>query len=261
MRRTLVNAGGVVLAFALVATTEAQESAPPLTANVGVFSQYVFRGLTQTDRRPAVQGGFDYAHPSGFYAGTWLSNISWFSDTNAGNTASLEWDLYGGFKKSWDHGFSTDIGYLRYQYPGSYPSLPPGTVKPNTSEAYAAVGWKWVSFKYSYAFSDLFGVEDSNGSQYLDLTVTAPLTEQLSMAAHAGRQRYTGAGTAARLAGTSNDALYTYDDYRVTLVYAFPHGWSAAGTFTTSTARDAGYTVLGKNLGDNQFVVSVSRTL
>src|SRR3954463_3838966 len=50
------------------------------TGNVGLFSQYIFRGLTQTDRNPAVQGGFDYAHKSGFYAGTWASNISWLRD-------------------------------------------------------------------------------------------------------------------------------------------------------------------------------------
>ena len=121
-----VNLSGVVLGFALVSTTaNAQENANPVTANVGVFSQYVFRGLTQTDRHPAVQGGF---------------------------------------KKTWVQGISTDVGYLRYQYPGSYPALPLGTVKPNTDEAYAAIGWKWVSFKYSYAFSDLFGVENSDGS-------------------------------------------------------------------------------------------------
>ena len=261
MRRILASAGGIALSLSLVATADAQETANSATANVGVFSQYVFRGLTQTDRHPAVQGGFDYAHSSGLYAGTWLSNISWFTDTNPGNSASLEWDLYAGFKKTWDLGFTTDVGYLRYQYPGSYPALPVGTVKPNTDEAYAAVGWKWLSFKYSYAFSDLFGVEDSSGSQYLDLTVNVPLNDQFSLAGHAGRQHFTGASTAARLAGTSNDALYTYDDYRVTLTYTLPHGWSTAATYTTSTARDAGYTVLGKNLGDDQFVISIARSL
>jgi uncharacterized protein (TIGR02001 family) len=83
MRKILASTGGIALSVALVATAHAQETASPVTANVGVFSQYVFRGLTQTDRHPAVQGGFDYAHPSGLYAGTWLSNISWFTDTNS----------------------------------------------------------------------------------------------------------------------------------------------------------------------------------
>jgi len=63
-------------------------------------------------------------------------------------------------------------------------------------------------------------------------------------------------GSASR--GTSNDALYTYDDYRVTLTYTFSHGWWTAATYTASSARDAGYTVLGKNLGDDQFILCSS---
>jgi uncharacterized protein (TIGR02001 family) len=246
--------------MAMTATAEAQERSHSVAANVGVHSQYVFRGLAQTNERPAIQGGADYTHSSGFYAGTWLSNVSWFSDTNAGTSNSLEMDLYTGFKKSWDNGLAADVGYLRYQYPGSYPSLPAGTVEPHTDEAYAAIGWKWATVKYSYAFSDLFGVEDSKGSDYLDLTVTVPLSDRLSVTAHAAHQGFTGASTAARLAGTTNDALYSYDDFRATLNYAFAQGWSALLTYTHTNARDAGYTVLGKNLGDDQVVLGVARS-
>ena len=246
----------LVLAFAV----QADDSQHTVTANVGAYSQYVFRGLTQTNERPAIQGGADYAHSSGFYAGTWLSNVSWFSDTNAGNSNSLEWDLFTGFKKSWDNGLTADVGYLRYQYPGSYPSLPAGTVEPHTDEAYVAFGWKWATLKYSYAFSDLFGVEDSKASNYLDLTVTVPLNDQFTIAAHAGRQSFTGASTAARQAGTTNDALYTYDDYRVTLTYTFAPGWSTLLTYTHTNARDIGYTVLGKNIGDDQLIVGMARS-
>src|SRR4029078_3589863 len=51
-----------------------------LTGNFGIYSQYIFRGLTQTDRKPAAQGGFDFAHTNGIYLGTWASNISWVHD-------------------------------------------------------------------------------------------------------------------------------------------------------------------------------------
>ena len=220
----------------------------------------MYRGLTQTDQAPAIQGGADYSHSNGFYAGTWLSNVSWFSDTNAGNSNSLEWDLYGGYRKSWDNGFSGDIGYLRYEYPGSYPALPAGTVKPHTDEAYAAIGWKWATLKYSYAFSNLFGVEDSEGSDYLDLTITVPLNDRFTIAGHAGRQKFRGASTAALAAGTTNDALYSYEDYRATLSYIMAEGWTSSLTFTTTNTEDAGYTVLGKNIGDDQLIVGITRT-
>jgi uncharacterized protein (TIGR02001 family) len=261
MHSVLRQSGSLVVALALGAIAHAGQAPQSVTANVGLYSQYVFRGLTQTNGKPAIQGGADYAHPSGLYAGTSLSNISWFSDTNAGNSSSLEWDLYGGVKHAWSGGFTSDLGFLRYQYPGSYPALPAGTVEPNTSEAYAAIGWKWASLKYSYALSDIFGVADSKGGDYLDLTLTVPLNDTFSIAGHAGRQRYTGASAAAAQAGTTNSALYNYDDYRATLTCAFAQGWSALVTYTHTNARDAGYTVLGKNIGDDQFVLGVTRNL
>src|SRR5262245_2044360 len=241
-------------------TALAEDAVHSLTSNVGLYSQYVFRGLAQSNEKPAIQGGADYSHASGFYAGTWLSNVSWFSDTNAGNSNSLEWDLYGGYRKSWDNGITADVGYLRYEYPGWYPALPAGTVKPNTDEAYIAGGWKWATLKYSYAFSNLFGVEDSEGSDYLDLTVTVPLNDRFTLAAHAGRQQFTGASSAALALGTTNDALYTYEDYRVTVNCALGKGWTASLAYTTTTAKDAGYTVLGENIGDDQVVVGIART-
>ena len=84
-RLALLLAGPAFAAYA-----GAADASGSLTSNVGVSSQYVFRGLAQTNERPALQGGADYAHASGLYAGTWLSNISWFSDTNAGTSASLK---------------------------------------------------------------------------------------------------------------------------------------------------------------------------
>ena len=61
-------------------------------------------------------------------------------------------------------------------------------------------------------------------------------------------------------AGTTNDALYSYEDYRATLTYALGRGWTTSLTFTTTNAEDAGYTVLGKNIGDDQVVVGIART-
>jgi uncharacterized protein (TIGR02001 family) len=260
MRRKLAAKAVLLAALATPGLVAAQESPHTLRANVGLFSQYVFRGLAQTNERPAVQGGADYAHPSGLYAGTWLSNVSWFSDTNAGNSNSLEWDLYGGFRRSWDNGFSGDVGYLRYEYPGSYPALPAGTVKPNTDEAYVAIGWNWANLKYSYAFSNLFGVEDSEGSDYIDLTVTVPLNDRFTAVAHAGQQKFKGVSAYAVLQGTTNGDLYSYEDYRATINCSLGQGWAASLTYATTTAKDAGYMVLGKNLGDDQVVVGIART-
>lgn len=228
-----------------------------LTANVGIFSQYIYRGLTQTNEKPALQGGFDYAHSSGLYAGVWGSNISWFSDLNAGNSASLELDTYAGFKNAFGGGdFSYDVGFLRYNYPGSYPALGAGVVKPNTNELYGAVGYKWFTAKYSQAISDIFGVADSKGTSYLDLSANFEVAEKLTLGLHAGKQTYK--GTAAPALG-SNDSLYSYTDYKISLTKEWAGAnWGIA--FTDTNAKDAGYTILGKNVGRSQTVVSVSKT-
>jgi len=254
---------GATAALALTAHADDEAGAVPhaSTANIAVVSQYVFRGLTQSNEQPALQGGFDYSHASGAYAGTWLSNVNWVADVIPEASSSLEADFYAGFRKSWESGITSDVGYLRYQYPGSYPVLPLGTVKPHSDEAYAAIGWKWMNLKYSRSLGDLFGVEDSEGSAYVDLTVTVPLPASLSFVLHAGQQSYEGASAAARLAGTDNDALFGYKDNRATLNYAFADGWTASATFTTTTAKDVGYLVRGTNLGADQLTIAILKTL
>lgn len=85
--------------------------ADELTANAGANSNYIWRGLTQSINEAAVSGGIDYAMDSGFYVGTWASNVSYA----AGDVFSYEHDMYGGFAGS-AGAISYDIGYLYYNY-------------------------------------------------------------------------------------------------------------------------------------------------
>src|SRR5262245_1132565 len=160
MQKQTIIAAALASALAAGASSAAEEPKSPhtLTGNVGLFSQYIFRGLTQTDRDPAIQGGFDYSHESGFYLGTWASNIRWLRDFGSyTNGGSMEWDFYGGYKGTFgksDFGF--DVGLLQYWYPGD---AAPGLEKADTLELYGALTWKWASAKYSYSLDDkTFGV-------------------------------------------------------------------------------------------------------
>ena len=154
----------------------------PFTANVGLVSDYAYRGWSQTDERPALQGGFDYAHDSGLYAGVWGSNVSWLSDSNPNVHNSLELDLYGGYKGTIG-AIGYDVGLLQYYYPGSYPK---GFNSPDTLEGYIGLSWEFLSFKYSYAFTDLFGYDRSDGSQYYDLGAAVDVGGGFTLAAHVG---------------------------------------------------------------------------
>ena len=93
----------------------AAEGIGSFSANVGFFSQYSFRGIDQGGKEAAIQGGFDWAHESGFYIGTWASNVD-FND----NESVTEFDFYGGYTKEIQNGISVDLSMIGYTYPGAY---------------------------------------------------------------------------------------------------------------------------------------------
>ncbi len=182
MNKTAIAATLATLFAALPFAGSAHAEDSAFSANVGLVSDYAYRGFSQTDERPALQGGFDYAHDSGLYAGVWGSNVSWLSDSDPAVSNSLELDLYGGYKGSVG-AIGYDVGLLQYYYPGSYPKP---YNSPDTLEGYLGLSWAFLSFKYSYAFTDLFGFEKSDGSQYYDLGATVDVGHGLTLAAHVG---------------------------------------------------------------------------
>lgn len=265
MQKTLI-AAALASALAVPAfSAHAEEPASPhtFTGNVGLFSQYVFRGISQTNEDMALQGGFDYSHASGFYVGTWASNISWLKDAGAYDSSSLEVDLYGGFRGSITDAVSFDVGLLQYYYPGDKVA---GAVSPNTTEIYGAVGWQWLSAKLSYSLTDTFGVDDASGTWYLDLSANYPITEALTLNLHYGMQEFSGRSTACVgiTGSTKNDSCASYEDWKIGLSYALQQGFTVGAFYTdTSMNRDekAFYTNLsGKYLGDGQTVVFLSKT-
>ncbi|MGA7596088.1 MAG: TorF family putative porin [Gallionella sp.] len=210
MKRKLVNS--LILAALAVPAVAMADTAPasPFSGNVSLVSDYLFRGVTQTDHRGAIQGGFDYVNPNGFYAGTWGSNISWLTDSGTYNAgAGLELDTYAGYSGSFATDYTYNVGFLRYNYSGEYTA---GTVSANTNEVYGSIGWKWVSAKYSRSFTNLFGVPDSSGSGYLEVNGTYTLEgPAVDLSAHYGKQS---------LGGTGNSSL-EYSDYNVKAAKAF----------------------------------------
>lgn len=187
MKKSLI---ALALTGAFAAPAFAQQAAPEsahtFSANVAVVSDYAFRGVSQNDERMALQGGFDYAHASGFYAGFWASNVSWLSDSSADVSNSIETNLYAGYSGTAGP-IGYDVGLLQYYYPGKYGAVyRAGAEKPHTLEGYIGLSWEFLSFKYSYAFSDLFGLPKSDGSQYYDLGLNYDLGSGFTIDAHVG---------------------------------------------------------------------------
>ncbi len=104
-----------VAAFSLSVPAQAEDSIPgDFSTTIGFVSEYSFRGLSQSDEHPALQGSIDWNHDSGFYAGVWGSNV----DFNDDDEASVEADLYAGYSGEID-GFTYDLGAIYYAYPGA----------------------------------------------------------------------------------------------------------------------------------------------
>lgn len=255
MKTKLLNT--LILAtLAVSGTALAEETSPhTLSANVGFTTDYIFRGISQTSGGPAVQGGIDYAHSSGLYAGLWGSNISWISDFTAGISSSVELDTYFGFRNSFAEDFSYDVGFIRYNYPGS--NYPVGFVKADTNEVYGSLGYKWISAKYSYGTGDFLGVAGAQGTNYLELNASVPLGETgVTLGAHAGKQTYKGAAAdALTIAGFSP----TYSDYKLSAAKDFG-GYTFTLAYSNTNAPVNGFytTPAGKNLGRGTALLSVS---
>lgn len=254
-------------AFAADTPQDSEAAGNPIAANVTVVNDYRYRGISQTNFKPAIQGGFDYAHESGFYIGNWNSTISWISDaaTTGGYNVSapIEMDFYAGFKKELiGEGFASDLGVLQYYYPTS--GLPSGATNPNTTEIYAAQNYTFGPLtgfvKFSYAVTNIFGFANSSGSYYPDLTANYDTgVWGLSVNAHVGYQKIAGQNVIAGVPTAS------YTDWKLGLTKDFGGGLSLAAAYIGTNAAKSSSTYAyssptGKNLGGSTGIVSLTKT-
>jgi uncharacterized protein (TIGR02001 family) len=237
-------AAALTLAMATLATpmVQAEEKKPDneVSFNVGLASDYRYRGLSQSRLQPALQGGADYVNnPTGFYAGTWLSTIKWTKDL--GGSGDVEWDLYGGKKGEIVKDVSYDVGALAYVYPSN--GLNPNA---NTFELYGQVGYGPAYVKYSGSTTNLFGTADSKNSGYLDVGANVDVATGLVLNLHVGHQT------------VKNNSPLSYTDYKVGLTKDF--GVCSAALAIIGADTHAYLSPSGKNLARTGAVLSVTKT-
>jgi hypothetical protein len=261
MRKSLLS---LSMAAALAAPLLATAETPPVTGNMTIASDYRFRGISQTYLGPAIQGGVDYAHSSGFYLGNWNSNVS--SQVYI-EGSGIEMDFYGGYRKTFGD-IGIDVGSIYYWYPNAKIA----GERFDNWEIYFGASWKWLSAKYFYALSDYFGLNSgqanaywvhqvtgvplggrggSDGTWYLDLTATVPLTKELSVVAHYGMlevERY---------------SELDYKDWKLGVTYDL-NGWILGAAYVDTDAPDEWYYTFGsrgnRDSGKPTVVFSVTKT-
>lgn len=214
------------------------------SANVALTTNYIFRGISQTDDGPAIQGGFDYEYtPLGFYIGVWASNVDSSTGrailvdptatpptlTDASNPnaelfvlqnpgydgASMEIDTYLGWRPNWESlglpalkNLAVDVGYLRYNYPNS------GTEANNTNEYHISLGYDvnglfTPSYTANYS-EDFYGLE---GAWYHNFELSIPLPYDLTLHGNYGLTRFDNS--------PNNGGAESYDDYSAGLGYSY----------------------------------------
>ena len=275
MKKSLI---ALALVSAFAANAFAEEAAPAapagphtFTGNMTIASDYRFRGISQTLKKPAIQGGVDYSHESGVYLGNWNSNVAEQTGYPGGN---IEMDFYGGWKKSFGD-FGLDVGGLYYYYPGSDASLlgannlkKPGKVDNgvvHNGELYIAGSWKFISLKYSHAVTDYFSNPGTKGTGYWDLSANYDLGDGWGVNGHFG---YTAMKNFDYAFSTrKNDGKYS--DWKIGVTKDFS-GWVVGASYVGTDAKDNSSTAdfysyvraNGKTIaaGSDTLVLSVSKT-
>lgn len=221
---------------------DAPKSDNEVTYNIGIASDYRYRGISQSRLDPALQGGIDYTNnPTGLYLGTWASTIKWVKDDGGG--ANVEWDVYGGKRGDITKDIGYDVGILAYIYPSNG-----WTPSANTKELYGQLSVGPAYVKISDSLGDLFGFSNSSHSTYFDIGANIDVGHGLTVNLHAGHQ------TVAR-----NSEL-SYSDWKAGVTKDL--GWAslAVAVISTDTSMYVGPAPYYRNLGKTAAVVTLIKT-
>ncbi len=251
-RRLSVSLLCMAAAMTVSTTALAADPEHSFSGNLTIGSDYRFRGFTQTDYKPTIQGGIDYAHSSGFYVGNWNSNVS----QTVFNGAPIEMDFYGGWKTEIE-GFGLDLGVIYYYYPGTGEYDP--DFKAKNFEAYIGGSYGPLSVKYSYAFTNFFGLEapgiDTKGSQYLEIAGEFEVGTGLALVAQLGYQKVKNYD---KLGGPKNSVW----DYKLGMTWDIAgSGWMLGGFLVGTSDKDFFATgeTSGRGAGRDGFVATLSK--
>lgn len=178
-----MNAWKKMLGVAVVTTAPMAASAGEISGNVAWTTDYSFRGVSQTNEKMAVQGGFDYGFESGAYVGVWASNVNFSDGKSSVEQNSTETDYYVGYAFDASESVSVDLSVWQFTYPGAESAS-------NYQEYVASVSVADFTFGLVYS-PDYFGegiIAGGNGSAtVISVDYSLALQENMSMDFHVGQ--------------------------------------------------------------------------
>lgn len=210
-KRTMLATCLIILG---ISASQAGAAELTLSGDVTFTSDYAFRGISQTEEAPALQGGLSLSDASGFYLSVWGSNVDFLSE------GTLELDVMLGWSGAINDDWSTDVGIMRYGYPNT---AIPGS---NFWELYGSLSYKDLTFGLAYS-DDYYA--NAGDFIYVYANYSYAITEAISLDLHVGQNEYDdssssymdwsigistevlGAGVSLTYVDTDIDDLYTAD--------------------------------------------------
>lgn len=222
--RTKFYQAGVALAVMLAAAGTATAQGE-FTGNVALTTDYVFRGISQTNEDFGLSGGFDYTNGM-FYAGVWAANV----DFNDASDTNMELDFYGGVAGEFTNGISWDVGLVYYTYPDA---------EDEDLEVLEITGALGYEFESGFNLGGMLAYDPDNKNTYIEASAGYALTDALSLGGTLGTMSY-------------DDG----EDYT---------NWSLGGTYSLKgfdlDLRYWGTDIEGDSLSDDRIVFTISRSL
>ncbi|MFK8048651.1 MAG: TorF family putative porin [Halioglobus sp.] len=230
------------LATSLLAGATAAQAEMEISANVALTTDYKFRGISQSDESPALQGGFDLAFDNGMYVGTWASSVDF--DTNGdGFDGSLELDYYVGWGGEISDSVGVDVGILYYSYPGD------DGADGDYLEFYGSVSIADGTLGFAYS-DDYYGETDTFYYLYGDYSFS--LGENLSLDLHVGYNDLDEDG------GFLSDGQDSYVDYSVGLSTSFASVDLSLAVVGTDLDEEE---VFGTDWGEDSVIFTISKSM
>ncbi|MCP4044365.1 MAG: hypothetical protein GY732_00065 [Gammaproteobacteria bacterium] len=236
LKKNVLSTAIMITALAGMAT----EAQAEISANVALVSEYRFRGISQSNENPALQGGLDYNSQNGFYVGTWGSSVNF--DSTIDFNGSLELDVYGGWSKDFGENSSIDLGYIYYAYPGDH-----GGLDGDYQEIHVNYGWRDLSLGAAYS-DDYYG--GAGNFWYLQANYYWSIADNWGLSFHVGYNDF------------EEDVFLSSDKGKYT-DYSVGLSWSVVGvdlglSYVGTDLKKAD--VFGSTWGDDTAVFSISKS-
>ena len=230
-------------------------SAPLFGGDVQFSSNFVARGIAQSQGQPSVQGEIDYNPGDGVYGGVDGDSINWINQLHPGDDVSLDADGWLGYRAHFGSDWITQLGFKRMQFPGHYALQSPPVAQPNFTEAYGSIAWKGLSAQLNYAVTDYAGNPDSKGTVYLSVSASQPIGAW-TLAAGLGHVHQAGRDP---VSGQSN-SRFDYTDYKLSVGCDLGSGISLTLAHTWTNGDLGIYMINGYAVAGHHTWLSLEKT-